>query len=144
MTFDDDTAGRVEGAGTGVGTRAVSVEARVAETGARVGVGFGARGWTTGTPTAGVPIGFEVVLGNDSSVCTGDLTAVPEPGNRNVKELVTLSCIDFVAERSADNCGAVVVGPDDVPGTFSLILPGVFVYLGRACGGGRSDISWRK
>lgn len=132
------------GAGTGVGTRTVSVGVRVAETGAGAGVGFGARGWTTGTPTAGVPIGFEVVLGNDPSVWIGDLTAVPEPGNRNVKGLATLSCIGFVPERSADNCGAVVVGPDDAPGTFSLILPGVFAYLGRACGGGRSDMSWRK
>lgn len=70
------------------------------------------------------------------------MLTVPEPGNRNVKGLAA-SCAGFVPELSVDNCAAVVV-PDVAPGTLSLILPVVFAYLGRACGGGRSDMTWRK
>lgn len=83
----------------------------------------------------------EAVLDPDSSVWAGLFKVVPDPGNRNVKEW---SCTGFVPELSADDCGTAVVGPDDAPGTFSLIFPGVFAYLGRAYGGGRSDMSWRK
>lgn len=124
----------VAGTETGVDTREDSVGATVVETG--VGVGFGA----TETPTA-VVIEFGIGLDDDSSAWTGLLMAVP--GNRNVKELAA-SCAGFVPEPSADVCGKAVVDPDGVTGTFSLILPGVFAYLGRECGGGRSDMSWRK
>lgn len=86
---------------------------------------------------------FVAGLGHDSSTWAELLTAVLEPGNRKVKEL-PWSCTGFILELSADGCGMAVDGPDDVLVTFNLILPGVFAYLGRACGGGKSDMSWRK
>lgn len=87
--------------------------------------------------------GAEAIWCKDTGAWIGLLVVVTEPGNRNVKGLATWSCVDFFPEPSAGGA-VVVVWAEDTPGTFSLILAGVFVYLGRACGDGRSDMSWRK